>query len=312
MQRDVFISYSRKNFDTVENIKKQIDDATGVECWMDLKGGIETGSKRYDDDIIEGINKSSVFLFMLSAESQQSDNAIGELDLANAKKKRVVIVNIDNCQLTDRFILHYGRADIIYWQNSLQRKKLLRDVARWVSSSQSIKEPLQEIEERIARLDKKVGELKLVHWIDWDDNEEGYQFEDASGSIVFDGRYWSYADEFHEGLAVVDAVYWPVGEEDDENDYWGGPGVDIKYGYIDKSGHVVIPCQWADARRFSEGFAAVEDSSGKFGYIDKSGRVVIPCQWVDAEIFSKGLARVKDSSGKWWKIDKSGKVVSEA
>ena len=127
MKSDVFISYSREDYDIVESIKNQIDSNCGTECWMDVKGGIESGSRRYDYDIINGINKCSVFLFMLSVESQQSDNAIGELDVATdkKKKKRVIIINIDNCDLTDIFRLHYGRADIIDWNNLIQRQKLL-------------------------------------------------------------------------------------------------------------------------------------------------------------------------------------------
>ncbi len=132
MNRDVFISYSRKNYYVVLDIKAQIDDATGQECWMDLKGGIESGASRYDNEIIEGVKECKIFLFMLSAESQESDNAIGELDLAKARGKKIVLINIDNCELNDHFILHYGRADIIYWQNALQKEKLLRDVASWI------------------------------------------------------------------------------------------------------------------------------------------------------------------------------------
>ena len=137
MKRDVFISYSRKNYNVVMEIKSQIDDATGADCWMDLKGGIETGAARYDTEIIEGIKSCNVFLFMLSNQSQESENAIGEIDLAKARGKRIVLVNIDNCELNDYFILHYGRADIIYWQNELQREKLIRDLKKWVYPNNS-------------------------------------------------------------------------------------------------------------------------------------------------------------------------------
>ncbi len=82
-----------------------------------------------------------------------------------------------------------------------------------------------------------------------------------------------------------------------------------KYGFADKIGKVVIPCQWKDTRTFSEGLAAVRDASGKWGFIDKTGKVVIPCQWENACSFSEGLARVQDASGKWGYIDKTGKVV---
>ena len=52
-----------------------------------------------------------------------------------------------------------------------------------------------------------------------------------------------------------------------------------KYGFIDETSKVVIPCQWEFVGYFTEGLAAVMDEHGKFGFIDKTGKVVIPCQW---------------------------------
>ena len=82
-----------------------------------------------------------------------------------------------------------------------------------------------------------------------------------------------------------------------------------KYGYIDKSGNVVIPCQWNNANSFRDGLACVKDNNGKYGYINKSGDVVIPCQWKDADSFSEGLALVRNDNGYYGFIDKNGNVV---
>ena len=65
-----------------------------------------------------------------------------------------------------------------------------------------------------------------------------------------------------------------------------------KYGFIDKSGKVVIEPQFDDADLFSEGLVLVE-KDGKWGFIDKSGKVVIEPQFDDAEPFSEGLAKVR-------------------
>ena len=46
-----------------------------------------------------------------------------------------------------------------------------------------------------------------------------------------------------------------------------------KYGFIDKSGKMVIEPQFDNAEPFSEGLAQVE-KDGKLGFIDKSGKVV--------------------------------------
>ena len=84
---------------------------------------------------------------------------------------------------------------------------------------------------------------------------------------------------------------------------------DGKYGFADKTGQVVIPCQWKWIGDFSEGLAMVQDEDDKCGYIDKTGQVVIPCQWRDAWDFREGLAKVQDVEGYWHKIDKTGQVV---
>jgi hypothetical protein len=85
--------------------------------------------------------------------------------------------------------------------------------------------------------------------------------------------------EFFEGLAVV----WTA---------------DRKFGYIDKSGRIVIPPQFLYARPFSEGLAAVANAEVAFGYIDKHGKVVIPLTLhnVYPGNFSEGVARIKATS----------------
>ena len=102
---------------------------------------------------------------------------------------------------------------------------------------------------------------------------------------------WKIQGNFHEGLAMVE----------DANG---------KRGYIDKTGILVIPCEWKSASwEFREGMAYVRDDRDKYGYIDKTGKLVIPCQWKEAWTFSEGLARVKDDNSKYGFIDKTGKLV---
>lgn len=76
---------------------------------------------------------------------------------------------------------------------------------------------------------------------------------------------------FHQGLAAV-----RLGDQ---------------YGYIDRSGRVIIPPRFQFAQIFSEGLARVviDDRSG---YIDRSGRILIAPQFHKAFKFSDGLARV--------------------
>ena len=42
MANEVFISYSRKDYEKVKAVKDEIDGLVGIDCWMDLDG-IESG-----------------------------------------------------------------------------------------------------------------------------------------------------------------------------------------------------------------------------------------------------------------------------
>ena len=90
-----------------------------------------------------------------------------------------------------------------------------------------------------------------------------------------------------------------------------------KWGYLDKTGRVIIPFKFDYAADFSEGLAGVE-IAGKFGYIDQTGKFVIPPRFHWGRAFSEGLAvavmRHLDQEGKitfnkFGYIDRSGKMV---
>jgi WG containing repeat len=86
-------------------------------------------------------------------------------------------------------------------------------------------------------------------------------------------------------------------------------------GVIDKSGKFLAPTWERDSRPtpmwgYSEGLAVVENS-GQWGYIDRTGRVVIPLQFKYAGNFEDGIAKVL-LGDKYFFIDKTGtRVTSE-
>ena len=110
----VFISYSRRDIDQIGRIRNEVESATGARCWMDLRA-IESGAKRFTKDIIDGINNCEVFLFMLTEHSQRSEFALRELDFADKKGKHVVVINVNDCAMTDEFQFLYGLTDTICW-----------------------------------------------------------------------------------------------------------------------------------------------------------------------------------------------------
>ena len=96
---------------------------------------------------------------------------------------------------------------------------------------------------------------------------------------------------FHDGLAVVKAAE--------------------RYGYIDRSGAIVIPIQWMNAYDFSEGLAALRVDKKHFQFIDTAGTVVIKSKKYDSVgRFRKGICRVvKGGKVKW--IDTKGKELKD-
>jgi len=302
MKYDVFISYSRSDLDKVKAIKTEIEQATGVSCWMDLEG-IESGVPRFTKAIIDGIELCDVFLFMRSEQSQNSKYALLELNYANEEpEKHVVIVNIDNSRMVKEFRFLYSLTDTIDWNNQPQREKLFRDIRKWTgkfdnkaeeeAKRKAEEEARRKAEEEAKRKEEEEHQKKLKALentkLEAIKKDGKYGFADE-GKVVIPCQ-WMVAWPFSEGLAAV------------ADDNW-------KWGFIDKTGKVVIPCQWKDARFFHEGLAAVRDDNWRYGFIDKTGKVVIPCQWKDARFFHEGLAAVEDAIGKWWKIDKTGKIV---
>ena len=70
-----------------------------------------------------------------------------------------------------------------------------------------------------------------------------------------------------------------------------------------------VNTRWDYKGDYREGLAFVKDKNGKYGFVDKTGNLVIPCQWEWAGGFKNGKARVGDNNGKAFYIDKTGKKV---
>ena len=96
---------------------------------------------------------------------------------------------------------------------------------------------------------------------------------------------------FHDGLAVVKAAE--------------------RYGYIDRSGAIVIPIQWIAAYDFSEGLAALRVDKKHFQFINTAGTVVIKSKKYDSVgRFRNGICRVVKGGKVQW-IDTRGKELKD-
>lgn len=50
--------------------------------------------------------------------------------------------------------------------------------------------------------------------------------------------------------------------------------------------------KWKEIREYNEGLAGVKNADGRWGFIDKTGNLVLPCMWKKALWFSEGLVGV--------------------
>jgi len=86
------------------------------------------------------------------------------------------------------------------------------------------------------------------------------------------------------------------------------------WGYIDKTGRIVIPLQFEAAEPFSEGLAAVEVHNKEgfhktYGFIDRTGHLVIPARFNEVRPFESGRAAVRIIRKGWGLIDRDGAEV---
>lgn len=112
------------------------------------------------------------------------------------------------------------------------------------------------------------------------------------------------AASFSDGMAVVvpDSV-------------WRAEGGCAKGGYLNTQGEWAIEPQFDGLHDFSKGLAAVNFGAncgmgGKWGYVDKSGKIVIEVKFLSAGQFHNGRACVVEKRGEEEVIDRTGNIMA--
>jgi hypothetical protein len=86
---DIFLSYSRKDTATAEQLKRRIEHV-GYSVWMDTED--IRGGDLWRKKIVEGIEGCRLYIIVLTEHSIVSENVRRELDLARAKKSPILPV----------------------------------------------------------------------------------------------------------------------------------------------------------------------------------------------------------------------------
>ncbi|MEZ4450224.1 MAG: WG repeat-containing protein [Nannocystaceae bacterium] len=153
-------------------------------------------------------------------------------------------------------------------------------------------------------------------------------FIDPKGKFIPDRPGTLQVGKFSEGLARFKALNrigvaaWGFIDKSGEivlqpeydmvHDFYDGLArvqVDDLYGFLDPKGKIAIEPTFAEVGDFHEGLAAVHDE-GRSGYIDRQGEMVIDMEFRAGGPFSEGLASVGIGTRMGY-IDRQGKVVIE-
>ena len=129
------------------------------------------------------------------------------------------------------------------------------------------------------------------------DGPLGTLFIDNKGEVVLAIKK-PLVSPFSEGLALVGTAVHPKTRNL------------TSYGYVDRTGKLVIPGAYEQGQDFHNGLAAVR-SGARWGYINRQAEVVIPFQYQIAEDFRDGIARVQPDFNRVQFIDTLGKVLLE-
>ena len=144
----------------------------------------------------------------------------------------------------------------------------------------------------------------------WNNKDFFWGFIDKKGKMIIRNKgFFPHAGFFQDGMTIVDY-----------RDSRGGEG-DGTYGYMNKTGKIVLPIKYWSASSFTEGvaFVGLQSDFQSYRLINKTGKVVSALKFSDVKDFSEGLAAVAfckyESDGEkcsWGYINKTGKLVIPA
>jgi hypothetical protein len=133
-----------------------------------------------------------------------------------------------------------------------------------------------------------------------------YGYVDRSGDFEIDPQF-RYATDFSDGLAVVERKFG----ECEVIDHTGRVVVPLEYvqamGLSEGRAIVLVGGEFQAWLEGDEGWANAGDV--RYGYMDTTGALVIPARFTNAADFRGGLAYVEDDNGNMAYIDLDGKYV---
>lgn len=125
MNHDVFISYSRKDSETVSRICKLLD-VNGLAYWIDITGVLS--GDQYKKVIYKAIRTTKVVLFVSSENSNSSKNVVSEICYATSENKIIVPLKIDDAPYEENISYDILRIDHIEYSASDYEQRLVKSL----------------------------------------------------------------------------------------------------------------------------------------------------------------------------------------
>ncbi len=127
-----------------------------------------------------------------------------------------------------------------------------------------------------------------------------YALYTADGKSTTIAQFWiaypdfPFKETISEDLRLSMTTFYPIRQNE-------------KWGFMDSTGQIIIPCAFDWVESFSEGIASA-GSNDRSGFIGKNGKIAIAFDFDEVEAFNKGLAQVK-KNGKVGLTDRAGHLV---
>lgn len=131
MDKDIFISYSRKDSDIVKAIYEWLEGA-GYRCWLDIDGMYSGVS--FKKVIVDAIKQSKVLLFMSSENSNKSRNVISEVSIAVEYGKKIMPVRLDMTPYSESIEYDIINHDYVVYEKSRSEVSLNELLKKIVST----------------------------------------------------------------------------------------------------------------------------------------------------------------------------------
>lgn len=115
-----------------------------------------------------------------------------------------------------------------------------------------------------------------------------YNYINESGTLLLDNHLtYKVSDMFESSLPDYHDILYNLRFESKLAVYRNEEGL---YGFINTKGNIVIPCEYNDAKAFSDNKAAIKKRKDGWGFINTDGSIFIKPQYFSVQDYMHGLA----------------------